>query len=74
MNLYKRVMIAFIIGCTFLMFQTAVSAASPVKWTEVKGSYAREDNSQYNSGVLSLMYLANMVLLMFLYRSQSMQQ
>lgn len=63
MKLYKRVMIAFIIGCTFLMFQIPVSAASLVKWNEVKGTYAKEDNNQYNSGVLSLMYLDNDVVM-----------
>lgn len=63
MNLYKKVIISFIIGCTFLMFQIPVSAANPVKWNEVKGTYAKEDNSQYNSGVLSLMYLDNDVVM-----------
>jgi hypothetical protein len=63
MILYKRVMIAFIIGCTFLFFQIPVSAASLVNWNEVKGTYAKEDNSQYNCGVLSLMYLDNDVVM-----------
>jgi hypothetical protein len=63
MNLYKKAMISFIIGCIFLMFQIPVSAASLVKWNEVKGTYAKEDNSQYNSGVLSLMYLDNDVVM-----------
>lgn len=63
MNLYKKVMISFIIGCTFLMFQIPVSAASLVKWNEVKGTYAKGDNNQYNSGVLSLMYLDNDVVI-----------
>jgi hypothetical protein len=45
------------------MFQTAVSATSLVKWNKVKGTYAKEDNNQYNSGVLSLMYLDNDVVM-----------
>lgn len=63
MKLYKKVMISFIIGCTFLMFQIPVSAVSLIKWNEVKGTYAKEDNNQYNSGVLSLMYLDNDVVM-----------
>lgn len=63
MKLYKKVMILFIFGCTFLKFQMPVSATSLVNWNEVKGTYAKGDNNQYNCGVLSLMYLDNDVVM-----------
>lgn len=64
MRLYKRVIIIVFI---LLMLPIPVYAASPAQWYQVKGSYAKEDNTQYNNGALSLMYLENDVVLFELF-------
>ncbi len=60
MRLYKRVLM---IALTLLLLRIPIYAAPPMQWPEVKGTYAKADNSQYNSGTLSLLYLENDVVI-----------
>lgn len=63
MSLYKKVIISFIMACMFLMICMPIYAATPGDWYAVKGTYLREDHSQYNNGTLSLMYMDNDVVM-----------
>lgn len=63
MKLFKKVVVSSMIVCILLALSIPVYASTPSNWNEIKGTYARDDNSQYNNGVLSLMYLDNDVVM-----------
>lgn len=63
MKLFKKAFILFVITCMLIASSVPIYAAKQESWHVVKGSYAKNDNSQYNSGVLSLMYLDNDVVM-----------
>ncbi len=63
MSILKKAVISYIVTCMLLILSMPVFAATPADWYEVKGTYAKDDNSQYNNGVLSLMYLDNDVVM-----------
>jgi len=63
MGLYRRVMVLLLISCVLMMCYMPVRAAIPEDWYTVKGTYARDNNTQYNNGTLSLMYLDNDVVM-----------
>ncbi len=63
MGLYRRAMVLLLIFCAFMMCYIPARAEIPEDWYAVKGTYARDNNSQYNNGTLSLMYLDNDVVM-----------
>ncbi len=63
MNLFKKTFILFIILCTIFVSTMTIYAIAQESWYKVKGTYAKDDNSQYNNGTLSLMYLDNDVVM-----------
>ncbi|MFZ2538863.1 MAG: hypothetical protein WAX04_08165 [Oscillospiraceae bacterium] len=63
MNLFKKTVIPFVIICIMFTSSTLVYGLKPTDWYEVKGTYAKDDNSQYDCGTLSLMYLDNDVVM-----------
>ncbi len=57
-HLLKRIFL-LLVTVVLLSSATTAFAASPEQWQNIKGTYAREDNSQFNNGILKLMYLDN---------------
>lgn len=62
MKQLKKVLVP-IFAISILFLQLLPIHATTKDWYEVKGTYAKDDNSQYNNAILSLMYLDNDVVM-----------
>jgi len=62
MKQLKKVLVPIFVIC-ILFLQLLPINATTKDWYEVKGTYAKDDNSQYNNAILSLMYLDNDVVM-----------
>lgn len=62
MKLLKNIFVPFLVICILFLQHMPIYATTD-DWHEVKGTYAKDDNSQYNNALLSLMYLDNDVVM-----------
>lgn len=62
MKLRKKILIFFLVFL-IINLQSIPTHAATKDWYQVKGTYVKDDNSQYNNTVLSLMYLDNDVVM-----------
>ncbi|MEG0753731.1 MAG: Ig-like domain-containing protein [Angelakisella sp.] len=74
MKLFKRTILPLFMILALLLSNISAYALTTEDWYKVKGIYGKDDNSQYNSGVLSLMYLDNDVVMFEFFMMEGSEQ